>query len=123
MSCVRKQLPCSYSGLLWLLGVRRFIGSFFFGLGCVLSLDGCNDAMVARAVCVVVRDRFPAPLPSTASQHPSFTLCGGITLSRVSTHFQSCAVPLCVGNSGCSVLGLIFFFNVSQVMHAVTCAR
>ena len=69
MSCVRKLLPCSHSGLLWLFGVRRFIGSCFFVLWCVLSLDGCNDAMVARAVCVVVRDRFPAPLPSTASQH------------------------------------------------------
>ena len=30
MSCERKQLPCSHSDLLWLFGVRRFIGSFFF---------------------------------------------------------------------------------------------
>ena len=94
MPCVRKQLPCSHSGLLWLFGVRRFIGSFFFVLWCVLSLDGCNDAMVARAVCVVVRDRFPAPVVHVVWWHHfeqgvdplpelcGFSLCSKLRLQR-----------------------------------------
>ena len=90
-------------------------GHSFSVVGCVLSLDGCNDAMVARAVCVVVRDRFPAPVVHVVWWH----------------HFEQGVDPLpeLCGSSLCWELRLqrsrsdCFFCNVSQVTHAVTCAR
>ena len=89
----------------------RLTDCFDFECSCVI---GCGGRVPLRALfncvsfCKFSDERF-ASLCDIASQHPSFTLCGGVNLSRVSSHFQSCAVSLCGGNLGCSVTGLIVF--------------
>ena len=76
-----------------------------------MSSFRCVRFLIALgSFCKFSDERF-ASLCDIASQHPSFTLCGGVTLSRVSSHFQSFAGSLCGGNSGCSVIGLCFAFD------------
>ena len=59
MSCVRQQLPCSHSGLLWLYCVRRFIGSFFFWV--VRLGEGCHQTFLQTClVCFAIAACRPA---------------------------------------------------------------